>query len=407
MRHLDLFSGIGGAAIAVDAVWPDSEHIFIEIDPFCQQVLKKHYPNSYIHGDIRTFGLNTYADRDGRADGNQEINTAEGREQAQRLAARRCAIDILTGGFPCQPFSQAGRRKGTEDDRHLWPEMLRVIREFKPRWVIGENVGGFITWGEGVVLEQVCTDLEGEGYEVQPFVIPAVAVNAPHRRDRVWIVGHTKHDGELRTEKTGKDSSTQPESKTRKELSINESSGGNSIWQEEVGRDDASDSNNAGSGTSKNGAEQKRKENIEIRDESFDGIGGQNALDSNTRCERRETGNEQRMEANKGIGATRTTDIERQDKNDSHANGSNVERKRTQSDSKKSDGLRDRKNEGWDKNWLAVATRLCTVDDGLPGGLVRPRGWRNAALKGAGNAWVPQVAIEILKGIKEIEKANQ
>lgn len=102
---------------------------------------------------------------------------------------------MLTGGFPCQPFSQAGKRKGVEDDRFLWPEMLRVIQEFSPLWVIAENVRGLLTQGGGVVFERVCTDLEAAGYEVQPLIIPAVAVNAPHRRDRVWFVGHTKHDG--------------------------------------------------------------------------------------------------------------------------------------------------------------------------------------------------------------------
>ena len=101
-------------------------------------------------------------------------------------------IYLLTGGFPCQPFSQAGRRKGTTDDRFLWPEMLRVIREFKPRWIIAENVAGLLTIEQGMVFEQVCTDLEGEGYAVQAFVIPAVAVNAPHRRDRIWFVAHAE-----------------------------------------------------------------------------------------------------------------------------------------------------------------------------------------------------------------------
>lgn len=96
----------------------------------------------------------------------------------------------LTGGFPCQPFSQAGRRKGTADDRYQWPNMFQVIQSVKPDWVIAENVRGLATWNDGMVLEQVCTDLESEDYEVQPFIIPACAVNAPHRRDRVWIIAN-------------------------------------------------------------------------------------------------------------------------------------------------------------------------------------------------------------------------
>lgn len=194
MKHLDLFSGIGGFALAADWAWPGIEHTFCEIDPFCQRILKKHWPESKIYGDIRTLRFDTYSNSDRCTGGCEEINTTKGWEQTQHDASRcsaRLGIDLLTGGFPCQPFSQAGRRRGTEDDRYLWPEMLRVIREFHPRWVIGENVGGFVTWNEGMVLEQVHSDLEGEGYEVQAFIIPAVAVNAPHRRDRVWIVAHT------------------------------------------------------------------------------------------------------------------------------------------------------------------------------------------------------------------------
>ena len=177
MRHLDLFSGIGGFAIATEKVWHDVEHVFCEIDPFCQAVLKKHWPNSIIHNDIKTLTNAEY----------QRELQSEGSEQ--KIGQRTC--DIITGGFPCHPFSQAGRRKGKKDDRHLWPEMLRVIREFQPDWVVGENVAGIVS----MVLDEVCLDLENEGYEVQPFVIPACAVNAPHRRDRVWIVANRKDDG--------------------------------------------------------------------------------------------------------------------------------------------------------------------------------------------------------------------
>lgn len=99
-------------------------------------------------------------------------------------------IDILTGGFPCQPYSAAGKRKGKNDDRHLWPDMLRCIREVRPRWVVGENVYGLATWNGGLVFEEVCADLEAEGYAIQPFVLPAAAVNAPHRRDRIWFIAY-------------------------------------------------------------------------------------------------------------------------------------------------------------------------------------------------------------------------
>ena len=203
--HIDLFSGIGGFALAVDAVWPDAEHIFCEIDPFCRALLKKRFKGSVIYGDIREFTANA-----------QRMRKLQPKGCKFDKRGRPCyEIDLLTGGFPCQPFSQAGRRKGTADDRHLWPEMLRVIREFKPRWVIGENVAGLLSIEQGLVFEQVCLDLEGEGYEVQAFVIPAVAVNAPHRRDRVWIVansiweyGQSRDCQKLETNKTKRSTST-------------------------------------------------------------------------------------------------------------------------------------------------------------------------------------------------------
>lgn len=107
----------------------------------------------------------------------------------------RGRIDVLTGGFPCQPYSQAGKRLGKEDERHLWPEMLRAIREIQPRYVVGENVPGLINWSGGMVFEEVQSDLEAEGYEVIPFILPAASVNAPHRRERVWFIAHSHSNG--------------------------------------------------------------------------------------------------------------------------------------------------------------------------------------------------------------------
>ena len=106
-------------------------------------------------------------------------------------------VDILTGGFPCQPYSVAGKQKGTDDNRYLWPDMFRVIKEVKPTFVIAENVRGIINIQNGMVFETVCSDLEAEGFEVQSFVIPAAGVGAPHKRERVWIVGYSKHNGSL------------------------------------------------------------------------------------------------------------------------------------------------------------------------------------------------------------------
>ena len=161
MKHGSLFSGIGGFDLASE--WMGWENVFhCEIAEFPRKVLNYYWPNAKTHEDITKTDFTIY----------------------------RGTIDILTGGFPCQPYSAAGKRLGKEDSRHLWPQMLRAIQEIKPRWIVGENVAGFLTWNDGLVFREVCTDLENEGYEVQAFIIPACAVGAPHRRDRVWIVAN-------------------------------------------------------------------------------------------------------------------------------------------------------------------------------------------------------------------------
>ena len=159
MKVIDLFSGIGGFTLGLESTGGFETIQFVENELWCQKILAKNFPGVPIAGDIREY---------------------EGRK-----------ADVVTGGFPCQPFSVAGKRKGTRDDRYLWKEMLRVIKTSKPRWVIGENVRNLTSIQEGMVFEQVCTDLENEGYEVQSFIIPASAVNAPHQRYRVWIVAHS------------------------------------------------------------------------------------------------------------------------------------------------------------------------------------------------------------------------
>lgn len=162
LKHLSLFSGIGGFDLASQWMgWENVAHC--EINEFCLKILKYYWPNAATHTDIKSTDFTIY----------------------------RGLIDIVTGGFPCQPYSVAGLQKGKEDERHLWPEMLRAIREIQPSWVVGENVLGLVNWNGGLVFNEVQVDLEAEGYEVWPYVLPACAVNAPHRRDRVWFVANT------------------------------------------------------------------------------------------------------------------------------------------------------------------------------------------------------------------------
>lgn len=187
MNHASLFSGIGGFDLAAREVgW---NNVFqCEIDPFCQSVLKYYFPKTVLYEDIKRTDFTSWKGK----------------------------IDVLIGGFPCQPFSVAGQRKGADDNRYLWPEMLRVIRETRPLWVIGENVAGITNMVQPgsetdvetksdqdeenykeTILEQeyiintICDDIEREGYSVQPIIIPACGVGAPHRRDRVWFIAHS------------------------------------------------------------------------------------------------------------------------------------------------------------------------------------------------------------------------
>jgi DNA (cytosine-5)-methyltransferase 1 len=160
VKCLDLFSGIGGFSLGLERAGAFRTVAFCEREPFCQAVLRKHWPATPIYDDVRTIPT----DRLGR-------------------------IDLICGGFPCQPWSVAGQQRGAEDDRDLWPEMARLIAELQPTYVIGENVRGFIN--EPMGLQRSLSDLESLGYKAVPFVIPACAVDAPHRRDRVWIVANS------------------------------------------------------------------------------------------------------------------------------------------------------------------------------------------------------------------------
>lgn len=186
MVHASLFSGIGGFEIAAEYMgWENAFHC--EINEWCSKILKYYFPNSEHYEDITK----------------------------TKFSKWRGKVDVLTGGFPCQPFSLAGQRKGANDERYLWPEMLRVIREVQPTFVIGENVAGIVSMvqpgcevtvesqaslfeapdketllEQEYVIETVCSDLEREGYSVQPILIPACSIGAPHRRDRVWFIAH-------------------------------------------------------------------------------------------------------------------------------------------------------------------------------------------------------------------------
>jgi len=165
LRHVDLCSGIGGFSLGFEWAELSTPILFCDTEEWCRKILAKNFPNVPIATDVK--------------------------ELAHDPKRNVPDCDILTAGYPCQPFSVAGRQKGFEDDRHIWPYILRIVAHKRPTWCVFENVHGHIALG----LDQVLADLEAEGYSTRTFIVPACGVNAPHRRDRLWIVGNAQHDG--------------------------------------------------------------------------------------------------------------------------------------------------------------------------------------------------------------------
>jgi DNA (cytosine-5)-methyltransferase 1 len=208
--HLDLFSGIGGFAIAAQACGYTTIG-FCEKEPYAQQILKERF--GAVLADAES-GAGQFQPSE-----REDLRNITSKHGAQRTTPRihpdiftlngadYAGVDLLTGGFPCQPFSVAGKRKGAADERALWPEMLRVIDGAKPAWLIGENVAGIVT----MELDNILSDLEGIGYAAWPLVIPACAVDARHRRDRVWIVAHADESSCQRNERAERGASQRAE----------------------------------------------------------------------------------------------------------------------------------------------------------------------------------------------------
>jgi len=377
IKHIDLFSGIGGFAYAAREVWGKEYEplFFCEINKYCQEVLKKNFGKDIkIYDDIR---------------------------QVTADAESGSSCDILTGGFPCQPFSQAGKRKGTNDDRFLWPEMLRVIRDFKPTWVVAENVRGILTIEQGMVFEQVCLDLEASGYEVQAFIIPAVAVNAPHRRDRVWFVAtNTRYGNGQGTEVNGKSEGQIPCEEDAVKLERSNS---------DAGKEPIGNTSSLGRNIGERDRQGRQVLPTEIGTNEEDKQERDRRL--NGTCERdshapdTESGSDIRHErevATEGQSPCGSIPFDT-------TNAELPRRTHRLPGQVKEAGAGECRNDaaeryGWERNWLEVATELCGVDDGLPAELdgfkLTKAGHRVQRLKALGNAIVPQVVIEIMKAIK-------
>lgn len=320
MKHGSLESGLGGFDYAAEMIgWENIFHC--EINPFCRTILNYYWPNAKSYADIFEFdGL-----------------------------PWRGKVDIITAGFPCQPFSHAGKRKGTDDDRHIWPENLRIIKEVQPPFVLAENVPGLLTIERGLVFETVCADLENEGYEVTPFIIPACATGAVHRRDRIWIVGHhpDNHERNARLSKIGLQKQIRGSDSDRAYPHI------------EIIRKRESEADF-------NGREEYKSFN---RQSLRDGI----------------------ITGTDIIADTIDAGLQRNEQRQAFKQGARASRSITECF----------KNE----SWIEAATRLCGLDDGAAGRLdteaiSKPK-WRTESLKAYGNAIYWPVAYEIFKAIEQ------
>ena len=413
MNHASLFSGIGGAEIAAE--WVGWENVFhVEINPFGRNVLEYWYPNSVSYEDITKTDFTPWRGR----------------------------IDVLTAGFPCQPFSVAGQRKGADDDRYLWPQVVRVIRESRPAWFVGENVAGILTMvqpGEEVevgsdytlfgesdrkrvllrqeyVIETICRDLEREGYEVQPFVIPACAVGAPHRRDRVWIVA--------RRITSNPDLNRQRE-RANQQVPVTERQGTSDYCAcSQDGTASNSDEHRSTPRTAGEGTERSRRPDLPQPEEwgnpsqRADGLHGLSwdAYNSDRARPQERFKTEGQPDATE-IATGMDIGIERHDSRRiiAYTDSNELQRecfsRKVKAERWKDENRRFEEYSGNDwatlpaDQWRDFPTQspVCSRDDGFPtpmDGITFSK-WRQEAIKAYGNAWCPPVAYEIFRAIQQ------
>lgn len=379
MRHLSLFNGIGGFQLAASWLgWDNVAHV--EIDEYCNKVVAKHFPNSKSYLNIKEFDGYAYRGR----------------------------IDIISGGFPCQPFSTAGQRKGEEDDRALFPEMLRIISEIKPKWVVAENVYGITNIDNGKYFEEVLSSLENEGYETQAFIIPASAVNAPHRRDRVWIVGKRKPEWDLLPEYLNG------------YCVLANTRCPHGTWSKNTGKLDRT---------------LLRKKIADVLERPISDDGKRIIADTfgfGPHASEPSPGN---IACNHGGSISENAKREEENQVPANTNSNGLERGQGECDNDA--GCDRRKIPSWEQNWYEVATSLCRVDNGLSEELDVIRRMmspdddavmrtaltnmidakiheyqqinkqRKNRLKALGNAIVPQVAYQIFKTIEEVNESEK
>ncbi len=366
LKHGSLFSGIGGFDLA--AAWLGWDNVFhCEIDPFCRKVMQYYFPKSKAYENIK------------------ETDFTEQRGQ----------VDIITGGFPCQPYSLAGKRLGTGDPRHLWPEMLRAIREIRPGWIVAENVRGLLSWGEGLVFEAVCADLEAEGYKVLPFLIPAAGVNAPHRRERIWIVAYAQCYDDL-----GAQSGGVGEEERISGVNWTENSAPGEPCRTDHDDRTGEDSKQSPVPHSDDGKQQEQQEcSAQTRTGTPEPRGCAGTSSGRGAISREIAKGIQNLES----GAPPLSGYA----SDTHSR-TDKDRRDEAGNNRKEDKEREAGRPEYSyipdywSNW-PTEPPLCSGDDGLPddlAGITIPK-WRTESIKSLGNAIVPQVAFEIFKVIQQ------
>ena len=348
MKHGSLFSGIGGFDLAAE--WMGWENVFhCEWNEFGQKVLHHYWPNAESFNDITKTDFTKYANK----------------------------IDILTGGFPCQPYSSAGKRLGKEDERHLWPQMLRAIREISPRFVVGENVRGLTNWNGGLVFEEVCAELESYGYQVAPVIIPACAVNAPHKRERIWFVAqNTMRSGFLQRESIEK---------------------GAEVWQQRNISAGSSDGLYISEGITANTDSSTKRPSRTSGD-----VETNRSKNNDEQSGRRESA---KFNIRRGefLRDATNTDSERLQRGQNPAGWEKYDTKRAGTGSEFR-AENENINGKFRSNFQNFPTQspICSGDDGIPTELdgITFSKWRAESIKAYGNAIVPQVAYQIFKAIQ-------
>ena len=392
LKILDLFSGLGGFSLGLERTGSFETIAFCDNDKYSKLVLQKHWKGVKIYNDVKEITKEKFI-----ADGIQ-------------------FPDIITGGFPCQPFSVAGKQAGTDDDRHLWPVMFRIIQEFTPRWVIGENVKGLTNIQDGVVFETVCTDLEGAGYEVRAFNIPAAGVGAPHRRERIWIVAHSSKFGcgsrsdnwegrqvsnneerqltQDQSERQRWESRSRKESNTRSITESRTNQGNEFRWQDLSRNKDVENTRR----TLQQGTELGEKNEDEVREgyanqhQRSGSPSESNVADTYARLSNGTYEEVQSRGKTSNTSSEGSTDVANPESSDRHDN----EAVTRNGGSSTQEVFGDGSSISGEGSWWHTEPDVGRVAHGIPGRVYR--------LKGLGNSIVPKIAEEIGRAIIKAEK---